>query len=404
MKILLTGVSFANSISGLQRHAFNIVRCLLLQEEIAEVHLVLAPWQRSLPQTAGLRTDDRLIVHIADVERGSIQRNVWYWSRLPRLAAQLHVDVVHFSYPMPLHRSAFDCPTVVSLHDFYPWEIPGNFGFPKVLFNRMVLRQCLRGADVIACVSDATLAGLKRYAEAAVWQKAVRLYNCVEPQQEVSAHSPIPGWSGQIFVLCVAQHRRNKNISAVIRAFALLLHSRMLDPDARLVLVGMEGPDSRRLRRAVASAGLQGHVHFLHTLSEPELQWCYQHCEAFVSPSLVEGFGLPVAEALLAGARIVCSDIPAHREFANGYCCFVPVRDEGAGALAASIAFTLGEPKPRPVPLPQFSAEVLAEQYAALYRRALHARGQIAEVECGRGVGELNRAEGQHSLSAGGAK
>jgi len=371
MKVLLAAVSFASGISGLQRHAFNVVRCLLLREEVAEIHLVIAPWQRKLPEAAGLPADRRLILHVANVDRGSMQRNLWYWEGLPRLAARVGVDLAHLSYPMPLHRAALGCPAVVSLHDLYPYEIPANFGFPKFLVNRMVLRQCLRDADAIACVSDATLAMLKRYAGTAVWQKAVRIYNCVEPAAEMAARSPIPGWNREKLLLCVAQHRRNKNIAVLIRAFQRLLGSGAMSPEAKLVVIGMEGPESGKLRRMVAAAGLAARVHFLHGLSEPELQWCYRHCEAVVSPSLTEGFGLPIAEALLAGCRVVCSDIPAHREIADGHCRFVRLRDDSADALASAIAGILIEPKREPVPLPQLSAAVLARQYVALYRRTL---------------------------------
>lgn len=404
MRVLLAGVSFATGISGLQRHALNIVRCLLLREEIAEVHLMLAPWQRHLAQAAELPSHNRLVVHIADLGRSSIERNLWYWNSLPRLATEIGADLVHLSFPMPLHRAALGCPAVVSLHDLYPYEIPANFGFPKFLFNRLVLRQCLRAADAIACVSDATLAALKRYDDPAVSGKAMRIYNCVEPEAEVSRHTPIPGWSGQPFLLDVAQHRRNKNLPALICAFQRLLLSGALATDAMLVVVGMEGPETATLRRMVATAGLNERVHFLHGLSESELQWCYRHGEALVSPSLTEGFGLPVAEALLTGTRVVCSDIPAHREIAAAHCRFVPVDNGDAGALAASIAEALRKPKPEPVPLPHLSAAVLAKQYVELYRWVLEGRTCSAAVTSKGITIDAVNAVGRRHWPAGGAK
>jgi glycosyltransferase involved in cell wall biosynthesis len=90
-----------------------------------------------------------------------------------------------------------------------------------------------------------------------------------------------------------------------------------------------------------------------------------------VAPSITEGFGLPVAEALLVGCRIVCSDIPAHREVGDGQCRFVALRGNVEKALAAAISETLREPKKQPTLLPQFSAPVLAKQYMSLYRRLI---------------------------------
>jgi glycosyltransferase involved in cell wall biosynthesis len=372
MKVLLAAASFASSISGIQRHALNVARCLLLCPEITELHFVVAPWQCDMVQAAGLPLDTRLSTHVADMGRGSLSRNLWYYRRLPGLAAQLQADVVHFSYPMPLNAQAFHCPTIATLHDLYPFEIPINFGFVKSHFNRLVLRQCLRAANAIACVSEATRTRLKQYAPASVWQKAIRIYNCVESGPFASAESPIPGWKGEPFLLCIAQHRRNKNIHALIRAFDYLLRSEWVPVNAKLVVIGMRGPETGKIERLVDDLGLDAQVHFLEGLLETELQWCYQNCDALVAPSLTEGFGLPVAEAVLAGCRIVCSDIPAHQEIGNRRCRFVTLRENAPEALAAAIADTLREPRPEPSPLPELSAAVLAEQYMALYRKLIH--------------------------------
>lgn len=368
MKVLLAAASSTASISGVQRHAFNLARCLLLRPEIRELHLVVAPWQSHLPQAAGLRSGPRLAIHCAPIGRGSLSRNLWYAHGLPRLAAQLQAELVHLSYPMPLSAAAFHCPTVVSLHDLYPFEIPGNFGFPKVLFNRLVLRQCLRNASAIACVSDATRMRLRQYADSSIWDKSLRIYNCVEPLPGAARHSPIRGWSGEKFLLCIAQHRRNKNLPALLRIFERLSRSGVIEPDTRLVVVGIAGPETGALRRLAAASGPSGRIHLLEALSEPELQWCYRHCELLVAPSLTEGFGLPVAEALLAGCRVVCSDIPAHREIAEAHCRFVPLGVDFEAAFAAAMVKALSSAPAAPVPLPQLSAAVIARQYLSLYR------------------------------------
>jgi glycosyltransferase involved in cell wall biosynthesis len=272
---------------------------------------------------------------------------------------------------MPLNAAAFHCPTVVTLHDLYPYEIPMNFGFPRFIFNRIVLQQCLRNVDAIACVSDTTCLRLKQYAPRAVWQKAVRIYNCVETEPVCTSGSPIPNWRGEPFLLCVAQHRRNKNIPLLIRTFDRLLRCGQIGLDTRLVILGIAAQETRNIHRLVSTLRLGDKISFLEGLPEQALQWCYANCEAVVAPSITEGFGLPVAEALLVGCRIVCSDIPAHREVGDGQCRFVALRGNVEKALAAAISETLREPKKQPTLLPQFSAPVLAKQYMSLYRRLI---------------------------------
>jgi len=389
VKILIAAASFASNMSGLQRHALNVVRCLLPRPEISALHLVIAPWQHNFVKAAGFRSDGRLVTHVAEMERGSVSRNLWYYRRLPELAAQLHADLVHLSYPMPVNAAVFSCPTVVTLHDLYPYEIPMNFGFPKFIFNRMVLRQCLRNVDAIACVSDTTLLRLRQYAPASVWQKAARIYNCVEAEPASSTKTPIPNWKGAPFLLCVAQHRRNKNIPLLIRTFDRMVRTGQVASDMRLIIIGIAGPETRRIHRLVSTLDLGESVCFLEGVSDPELQWCYKQCEAVVSTSLTEGFGLPIAVALLVGSRIVCSDIPPFREVGDGHCRFVALERNAEELLAAAIVAALNEPKPPPKPLRQFSAPVLAEEYTSLYRRLITS---AIPLESGRVAAPLNVA------------
>jgi glycosyltransferase involved in cell wall biosynthesis len=157
----------------------------------------------------------------------------------------------------------------------------------------------------------------------------------------------------------------------LIQAYDRLLRSGQIDALAKLVIVGIGGPETRNINRLIGASGLGQRIHLLEGLSEQELQWCYQNCEVLVAPSIVEGFGLPIAEGLLAGCRIVCSDIPAHREVGGAYCRFVKLEQDAVEAVAAAIAAAVSEPKNPPIPLPQLSGPVLTKQYVALYRRII---------------------------------
>jgi glycosyltransferase involved in cell wall biosynthesis len=390
VKILIGAASYASNISGIQRHACNVVRCLLQQQEVSFVHLVIAPWQRKLVEAAGIKPDARLSTHIANMEPSSLSRNFWHYRRLPELAARLEVDLVHFTYPMPVNAAAFSCPTVVTLHDMYPYEIPMNFGFPKFIFNRLVLKQCLRNVDAIACVSDATRLRLEQYSSAAVWQKGVRIYNCVEGQPACATQSPLPNWQGEPFLLCVAQHRRNKNLSLLIRTFDRLLRSGDVASNMKLIILGIPTQETRNIHRLVSNLNLGESICFLEGLSEADLQWCYTRCEAVVAPSLTEGFGLPVAEGLLAGCRVICSDIPAHREVGDGQCRFVALGRDAEITLAKAIVEVLKDPRRKPAVLPQFSAPILAKQYISLYRRLITSAAPLENVRTSASINVTN--------------
>jgi glycosyltransferase involved in cell wall biosynthesis len=403
VKIMVTAASFSSEISGIQRHAFSLVRCLLRRPEISRVDLVVAPWQTKLARTIGMDDDARLKTYVADMLKGSLSRNFWYYRKLPSLVAQLQPDLVHLSYPMPIDAGSLHCPTVLTLHDLYPYEIPQNFRFPQVIVNRFILKQCLRNVDAIACVSDTTMECLRQYAPALTYKKAVRIYNCVEPEPQRIVRSPIPGWRGQPFLLCVAQHRRNKNVVLLIRAFHRLLLNSSISPAMKLVVVGIEGPETQRIRQVISDIGLDSYVFLLQGLPEPELQWCYARCEALVVPSKVEGFGLPVAEALLVGCRVLCSDIPVLREIGGTHCRYVALGADEEETLADAIRTTLEEPPKGPVSLPHLCADVLALQYLDLYRKLVPAEVSVRSARCNGSVQttpETQSPEGDRSSRA----
>ncbi len=377
MKVLVAAAAFSARMSGIQRHALNVVRCLLQHKEVSAVQLVVAPWQKGMLQVEWLTPDERLTIHVAEMRESSLSRNSWYYRELPSLAGRLRPDVVHLTYPVPVHRKAINCATVATLHDLYPYEIPENFGFPKVVVNRLILQQCLRHVDAIASVSDSTLQQLKRHVPASVWQKAMRIYNCVEQECLCSVRSPLPGWRNEPFLLSVAQHRRNKNLPLLIRAFHRLLKEGRLGAKMKLIIVGIAGPETSSIKQLVSDLGVQHSVVFLSGLSEPELQWCYRRCEALVVPSRTEGFGLPVAEALLAGCRVVCSNIAPFREVGGERCRYVTLGVGEQNALADAIVAALGEQPRSPVALPQLSSVVLAEEYVGLYRAVIAGRSPV---------------------------
>jgi glycosyltransferase involved in cell wall biosynthesis len=369
MKIAIALASHSSGTSGVQRHALNLARCFLTRGEVAAVHLIIAPWQAELIQRSGLDRDHRLQVHVGDVQPSAYSRNTWYYRQLPALTNALGVDVVHLSYPVPVPPRAYSAATVVSLHDLYPYDVPSNFGFSKMLFNRAILRQCLRNVDAIACVSDSTYYRLVLYAPQGTMQKATRIYNCVIPELRQAAECPLPDWKGEPFLLCVAQHRRNKNLIFLLNVFHRLVVSGAMGSSPRLVIVGIGGPETRHILRTINSLGLSELVLLLHGLSEEDLQWCYHHCEAVVAPSTIEGFGLPVAEALLAGCRVICSEIPAFREVGGDNCKFVRLDRNGEAAFADAIAASLRLQVAVPITLPKLTASVIAGQYMLLYRK-----------------------------------
>jgi glycosyltransferase involved in cell wall biosynthesis len=133
------------------------------------------------------------------------------------------------------------------------------------------------------------------------------------------------------------------------------------------VLIGIEGPETARIHRFIETNGLSARVVVLHGVSDAELQWCYKHAELLLAPSIVEGFGLPVAEAMLHHCRVVCSDIPAFREVGGSYCHYADLQPSPEDAFVHAIRLARKDLKLRAANTERFSAPHIASAYMELY-------------------------------------
>jgi glycosyltransferase involved in cell wall biosynthesis len=367
MNLLITAISSATGPSGICRHACNLVRCAASREEVLQITLAIGKWQEPYFQNSFKLEDAKLTVVAVDIANDAFARNLWHLQNLPNLADDVAADIVHLSFPVPIRRSSLRCPVVVSLHDLYPYDEPDNFGFPKVFFNRVFLQQCLKEVDSIACVSEATLSRVRERFPRFASRKAVVVYNCVTIDADESEWT-----AGEQcrFVLMVAQHRANKNIVLAVKVFEELLQRKTVQQHTLLLVVGNRGPETPAIESAIKRMALEKNVRLVDSVSDGELRWLYSNCEVLLAPSLVEGFGLSVAEGLLCGSRVVCSDIPAFREIGGEACHYFDLHAEsGSAAMVSVIADaldTLAEPTDIHV---RFSLEHVAREYAVLYSR-----------------------------------
>lgn len=234
------------------------------------------------------------------------------------------------------------CPQVVSIHDMQYKAFPRDMTFPARLATDILVKAAARRAVRIITGSKFGREEILRHT-AADGDKVAVVYDAVSsrfaepmPDEERGAivDRLIPG--GGPFLLCVAATYPHKNVQSLVRAFVAL------EPilSHKLVIVGkarLGEPDVTQALRATRDAS---RVIRLKGLAESELIALYQGCDLFVFPSLYEGFGLPVLEALMAGAPVVttrCASIP---EVGGDAACYFDHRD--ATALPAAMQTVLG--------------------------------------------------------------
>jgi glycosyltransferase involved in cell wall biosynthesis len=177
------------------------------------------------------------------------------------------------------------------------------------------------------------------------------------------------------YFLYLGQWKAYKNLALLVQAFQRVLTTQ---PNLQLVIAGSD-PRNSELRRVGAALPV-GSIVFPGYLPEDAVPDVYRGAKALVLASHSEGFGLPVLEAMACGIPVVCSDIPALREIADGVAIFCD--PASAESFAAGMLQAIGEAAaPERVGLGlerarQYSWAKAAGETVAIYERALAGRAR----------------------------
>jgi glycosyltransferase involved in cell wall biosynthesis len=231
-----------------------------------------------------------------------------------------------------IHPDLLDVPGVLTINDLQHLEYPQHFSPADWADRENLYRQSAAKAGHILCISEFTRQDVHRKYGIAL-EKMTTVW--VIPAR--SAWSRIPDTRriamlagmglSEPYLLFPAHCWPHKNHAKLVEAFKLVKSE--LPPGLKLVLTGRPFPKDHPAAALVAEHGLQGRVVHLGYRSPLELRALYQGCLALVFPSLFEGFGMPVAEAIIAGKPVLCSNVTALPEVAGDAALFFDPQDAG---------------------------------------------------------------------------
>jgi len=223
-------------------------------------------------------------------------------------------DVLH--YPLTVRLPRLATPTVVTLHDVQHLDLPHFFSAATRAFRRIAYHGSARSADRVVCPSS--FVRDRAHERLGLPLERMRVIPHGIDHERFSPGAGPP--SREPFLLYPARRWPHKNHETLFAALALLRAER---PELRLVLTG--GGHDGPLPAGVEARGL---------VPLDELVSLYRRASALVFPSLYEGFGQPVLEAMACGCPVACSDIPALAEVAGGAARTFDPQDAHAVATA----------------------------------------------------------------------
>ena len=243
--------------------------------------------------------------------------------------------------------------TAVTVHDAVPWTHPETLTPRGVAWHRAMAERAARFADAIVVPTHAVAEELREYVDFGDRVRVIggAVAEAIAVPPDADARAAALGLPPE-YVVAVGTLEPRKGLGALIRAL-----SSPRAPSVPLVVVGPAGWGDVDVEQAARDAGLEpGRVITTGKVSDADLAVALSRADAFVMPSLAEGFGLPVLEAMSLGTPVIHSDVPALDEVAGG-----------AGFMIAD-----GTPDDRPERIAEALADVLGDDDL---RWSLAARG-----------------------------
>lgn len=266
--------------------------------------------------------------------------------KLPALLRRLELDLFHSPYYVTAYWR-LPCPLVLSLYDLIPIVYPPSMpSLPGRLGFRLAVTLALRAARRVIVCSQATRADLMH----TFGVSAERI--AVVPGAAAPIFAPAPEAAVRRtrelhrvpprYILHVGVNKPHKNLETLLTAYQQYCASTPPTDRASLVLVGQVDPRYPNPRLWAAQLGLANSVLALGSVSDDDLRNLYSGAACVVFPSLYEGFGLPVVEAMACGAPVLCSAASSLPEAAGDAALLLDPHDKAGWAEA--IARVLRDP------------------------------------------------------------
>ncbi|MBI5787666.1 MAG: glycosyltransferase family 4 protein [Candidatus Schekmanbacteria bacterium] len=243
-------------------------------------------------------------------------RILWEQVILPVQAKIARLDLL-FSpgYTAPLIKT---CKSIVSTLDMQYQYFPQDFSRLALLFVKTLVPLSARYADKIITISASSKKDIIKYCNVAENKVAVIHLaageNFYAPPELAELNEANQKFHiGKEYIITVANSYPHKNLPRLLEAFYQLRTNR----DIQLVIVGISGRGSDEINQKLEELKIKHAIIFTGRVSDRELILLYQGARLFVFPSLYEGFGLPVLEAMASGTPVVCSNLTSLPEIAG---------------------------------------------------------------------------------------
>lgn len=272
--------------------------------------------------------------------RGALSRIHYDQHGFPKEARRIGAGLLH--YPANAGALRPGIPQVITVTDVSFMRNPAWFRADRAAYYRFFVPRAARCAARIIALSEAAageIAGVLRFPRGRIDVTPCGVDERFRPAGEAERERVRGAYNLPArFFLYAGTHEPRKNLPRLIAAWSAIAEKTDLD----LVLAGRSGWKTSAIRRAAARSPHRERIHFCGFIESADLPAVLSAAGVFVYPSLYEGFGLPVLEAMACGTAVITSSVSSLPEVAGDAALLVPPAD--ADALAESLLTCANEP------------------------------------------------------------
>ena len=344
MKIGITTFGGDGGKSGISQYIINILREFAALEERPDFEVIVYEDEKALfvPDPDSMST-----ICFGDSLRSPVANIAWHQFSLPKLCRKQKYDVLFLPAGNRRLPISLPCPSVGTVHDFSSIHVEGKYDPARMFYIKRVLPFLARRLTRVLTVSESSKKDIVEYA--GVPKEYVTVTPLAADNQVYFPRSAADcvkriGPKYDIrppYILYISRiEHPGKNHAGLIRAFSILKKTEHIPH--QLVLAGSDWDRAEEVHRVAAESAYTGDIVFTGFAPNSHLPDLYCGAELFVFPSLYEGFGLPVLEAMTCGVPVACSNISSIPEvIGDTGILFDPYDDE---AIADAMRRLLTDP------------------------------------------------------------
>jgi glycosyltransferase involved in cell wall biosynthesis len=294
--------------TGIAQYVFALLRALFRTGR--EHRYILFILEEDLPMFEFARAHADLVV-VPERYRAPVKNIFWHQRHLPKLAKQHRLDILH----IPSYRRLLwskPCALVGTIHDLAPYHVRNKYDWKRMLYARVVARRLAHRQDEVIATSQNTAHDIRRFFRLPL-ERITVIHNGVDrdrfspgSHERAKAEAARRYRFEKPFFLYVARlEHPGKNHLRLISAFERFKSN--TGSDWQLVFGGSDWHGAERIQAAMRRSPCSSDIRSLGFVPDDQLPDLYRAADAFVYPSLYEGFGMPPLEAMACGCPAICS-------------------------------------------------------------------------------------------------